>query len=51
MNDIKKKTCSEMSFEKYFLVLWYAKDCKVKLCVKKISTSSWKIGLEGTLRK
>ena len=48
-SDIKKVTCSEMVFEKYFLVLRYSKSCKVQLRVKKISTSSWKMGLGGTL--
>jgi hypothetical protein len=49
--DIKKGTCSEMLFERYFLVLGYPKSCKVKLWVKRMDASSWKIGLEGTLRK
>jgi hypothetical protein len=43
--DIKKGNCSEMPFEKYFLVLRYPKSCKVKLWVKRMGTSSWKMGL------
>ena len=49
--DIKKGTCSEMYFEKYFLVLRYPKSCKVKLWVKRMGTSGCKMGLGGTLRK
>jgi hypothetical protein len=40
-----------MPFEKYCLVLGYSKSCKVNLWVKKIGTSSCKMGLGWTLRK
>jgi len=44
--DIKKGTCSEMPFERYFLMLRYPKSCKVKSWVKRKDASSWKMGLE-----
>ena len=46
-----KRSCSEMPFEKYCLVLRYPKSCKVKLWVKKMGTSSCKMGLGWILRK
>jgi hypothetical protein len=52
--DIKKRTCSEKynkAFEKYCLVLGYTKSHKVKLWVKRVSTSTCKTGLGETLRK
>jgi hypothetical protein len=39
------------NFEKYCLVLGYSKSHKVEFWVKRMSTSSCKIGLRGTLRK
>ena len=50
-SDIKKRTCSEMPFEKYCLVLGHSKSCKVKLWVKRMGTSTCKMGLGRTLRK
>jgi len=49
--NIKKRCCSEMSFERYFLVLGYPKSCKVKLWVKRKDASTYKMGLERTLRR
>jgi hypothetical protein len=46
-----RTTCSAMSFEKYCLVLWYSKSCKVMLWVKRMGTSTCKMGLDETLRK
>ena len=40
-----------MPFEKYYLVLEHSKSCKVKLWVKRMSTSTCKMGLGVILRK
>jgi hypothetical protein len=49
--DIKKRTCSEMPFEKYCLELGHSKSSKIKLWVKRMGTSTCKMDLGRSLRK